>query len=350
MSNRPALEFHNPYPDAVNLELLPLATTGESFGEGELGVKLTFGQQWTELLNGRVRFGIKGGILTLECAREASQNENPAFLSLQHNTETRPLALSLSLVPNSALPQWLCFSEPRYAILQGTSQPYPLGIFAPNTPPVVTLRFTPSPSHIVLTDAENLWRHDISPNKHAILERVLARFLAKHWVNPPTPEAVGKLDHDRQAILNANTDHILQLAELVELNPLTDFAGGNFLATQLNGVDLSGAQLAGINLRGAELNDIDMSEADLRGANLSGADLSGAYLSDSDLTGADLHRASLALANLVGANFTQANLAEANVSNTTWHSAILKAAQVSHLVGLTEEMRQYFIEQGAVLN
>ncbi|WP_017304923.1 pentapeptide repeat-containing protein [Spirulina subsalsa] len=348
MSNLPALEFHNPYPDAVNLALLPLATTGESPTKRELGVKLTFGQQWTELLNGRVRFGIKGGIVVLEGDR-TPPSPAPSPLALQQGEEKLSVALSITFVENSSPLQWICSSQPYYAILQGTSQPYPLGHFPPNIP-ALTLRFTPAPSQITLTDAENLWRHDISPNKHAILERVLARFLAEHWADTPTPEALNKLDHYRQTILSANTDHILPLAELVALNPLTDFAGGNFLATQLNGVDLSGAQLRGINLRGAELNDIDMSEADLRGANLSGADLSGAYLSDSDLTGADLHRASLALANLVGANFTQANLAEANISNTTWHSAILKAAQVSHLVGLTEEMRQYFVEQGAVMN
>ncbi|GAB4188983.1 MAG: hypothetical protein Fur006_29850 [Coleofasciculaceae cyanobacterium] len=82
----------------------------------------------------------------------------------------------------------------------------------------------------------------------------------------------------------------------------------SFLASFLDGANLSRTYLSGtdfweVNLRGAFLIGADLGGVCLVGANLTGADLTGADLTGADLTGA----------NLTGANFTGANLTGADL-------------------------------------
>ncbi|HIK09435.1 MAG TPA: pentapeptide repeat-containing protein [Oscillatoriaceae cyanobacterium M33_DOE_052] len=223
-----------------------------------------------------------------------------------------------------------------------------------------------------MVEAEELWHHDISPNKHAILERKLIKSLVElklqphtHQVELPGRESTGDknlgateifwieanpeqikatealwevLQEDITKVVGAGTDDLAELAKIVNLNPLNDFAGANLLACDLRNGDFTGADFTKANLRGADLTDADFTGASLVGAKLAGADLTGAMLSDANLTGADLHLSSLALASLSGAKLEGANLHQANLSNANLSDADLTDADLTgadlHQAGL----------------
>ncbi len=252
-----------------------------------------------------------------------------------------------------------------------------------------------------MTGIEGFWPHNISPNRLAVLERKLAIWLRSQTFSQPLSlksqgyETGEELQHLTQQaatlgcdfspfqtivkdIVSAPSDHFLELAEIANLNPMTDFAGARLLGVSLTNLDLSGANFHQAYLRGADLSDSDLSQGNLSNANLSGADLSGALLSDANLSHADLHRVSFALANLSGANLTQVNLTEANLSNcnlsnailtgamlknanlhqaglaltdlsgTDFTGAIVEQARLWHDAGLSEETKQDLIQRGAI--
>ena len=258
------------------------------------------------------------------------------------------------------------------SVLKGLLKKTKLGTLNVKCQPCsIKATFEVSAPDVHLTDAEDLWNHDISPNKHAVLERKLVLFLLETQLEPylccvqlrydssvPRPSVVETRNQASQStqqlqdlierISEAKTSNFLELAEIAGLNPVKDFAGGNLLGTNLSGVDLSGANLCRANLRGAELDDADLSETNLSNTNLSGADLSGAYLGDADLSHADLHRASLALANLSGANLTGANLIEANLSNTNLSGANVEQALFGKNPGISEETKLNLKQRGAI--
>lgn len=102
----------------------------------------------------------------------------------------------------------------------------------------------------------------------------------------------------------AETTDLLQLAEIAELDPKTDFAGG-----------------------------------DLRDVNLSGADLTGFDFSHANLSDADLSNANLSNANLLFTNLTDANLS----------NAIVEKARIGANLGLSEPMQIDLARRGARL-
>lgn len=103
-------------------------------------------------------------------------------------------------------------------------------------------------------------------------------------------QSLDNLSEQIQQVLAADTEDLLELARMVQLNPAEDLAGGNLSHTDLSNVNLSGADLRCTNL----------SQTNLSGANLTGA-------------------------NLAGANLTGANLTGANLSNVVWDDACLDA-------------------------
>lgn len=266
---------------------------------------------------------------------------------------------------------------------------------------VITIRNIADKISNSMTGIEGLWPHNISPNRLAVLERKLVLWLRSQKLNSEltSPSLQYKSPEEMQALMlsataagcdfsefrmmikgvvEAKTEDLLELANIVGLNPVEDFAGAKLLGVNLRGVDLSGANLHGAYLRGADLSDADLSEANLGKVNLGGADLSGALLSNADLTEANLHRVSLALANLSGANLSGANLSDANLSNANLSDANLSGADLSdadlrqaglaltnlkganlkntnvenarlcHAPGLSEEIKQDLISRGAV--
>jgi hypothetical protein len=249
----------------------------------------------------------------------------------------------------------------------------PLGkIILKDQPCYLTATWEICPADLSITNAENLWRHDLSPNKHGILERVLARFLVQHYFTPqvcrvqyaiadsiphhdpvtlkfpePSAEKLEELQTIIDQIYQADTQNLSELAQIAGLNLKKDLAGGNFLGAVLNSVELSGSDLSCLNFRGAILTDADLSEANLSHANFSGADLSGAYLESANLQYTDFHKASLALVNLIGTNLSHANLTQTNITNANLSSATLTQTLFGDNAGMTDTLKENLQQRGA---
>jgi uncharacterized protein YjbI with pentapeptide repeats len=269
---------------------------------------------------------------------------------------------------------WITVNKDR-SVLTGDWREQKLGtVNLTGSQAAITATLTVNPRDIFISEIEGLWRHDISPNKHGVLERKLAFFLFQNHCNPyvslveltaadsntptgetlrptipgETGESVASLVNLINRVYGSTTDDFLALAQLAHLNPLTDFPGANLVGSNLSGADLGGANLCHANLRGADLTDADLSEADLSYAKLGGADLSGAYLESANLSYSDFHRASLALANLIAVDLSGANLLGTNLSNANLSSSEVAGAVFGDNPGLSEEEKQGLIQRGAI--
>ncbi|MFZ9738707.1 MAG: pentapeptide repeat-containing protein [Prochlorotrichaceae cyanobacterium] len=217
-----------------------------------------------------------------------------------------------------------------------------------------------------ILEASGLWHHDISPNSHGVLERVVLREIMRVLPNPlcywGDKAGALELDHSgRSGTLNSQAlletiatlsqcaPDLPTLLQAAQLNLSTDLVGISLMAGDLRNQDLSNANLRRSNLRGADLSDADLTEATLSYARLSGADLSGALLSNADLRGANLHRASLALANLSGADLRQADLRGANLSQVSLSGAQVKGLRWGDNEGLAASVADYLQANGAIL-
>ncbi len=354
----------NPCPDCVSLQWGILSKTEPIIIGDQLPFVLLmrFKEQEKSLLNGHLKFGIKGAILTVQL--EDGEIIEP-LSSLDNLGQLQTHSPSLAI--------WQLISPTGVSILQTESTFSPLAVFKPfNASICLTITLTITPSDLSITNAEGLWRHDIHPNQHAILDRVLAWFLYKNRLsnylcrikltsdqnrdiireNKPRgeidPQALAQLHQLLNRFDTADTQDLLELTALGNLDPLKDLAGGNFLAGELSGVALSGAILSRTNFRGANLTDADLSEALLNYSRFSGADLSGSLLGNAQLVGVDFYRASLALANLIGANLTGANLQEANLSQTNFSGATVTGAKFGQNLGMTEKMKASLAQKGAI--
>lgn len=359
------LKSQNLYPDLLSmaLEVVPIPSNSANSNQYDLYISLNFNQQWFSLLNGRIKIGLKGGQLKLKLKNSRLDEINPQlddyFEIITPASETEPT--------------WIFNFKAPTSVLNDSHQRVKLGTIKNTTQsPILQATWTVFPADVTLIDAEDLWRHDLSPNKHGVLERTIIFFLCKNQLSSSLSriqlgfsnigkEEIGQEENKAeidfpaqdelkqliQQIYSASTDEMAELAQLAKLDLKTDLAGGNLLATNLSGLELSGANLQQANLRGADLTDVDLSEANLRDANFSGADLSGAYLENANLSNAELYRASLALANLIGANLSNANLQEANLSNANLSRSILTGTKFGKNSGLSEEIKLSLQQGGA---
>ncbi|GEA26969.1 serine/threonine-protein kinase B [Microcystis aeruginosa NIES-4325] len=342
------------YPDSVSLTLEPVATDSQKF---DLYLTLHLQAQIQSLLAGEIKWGLKGGKLD--------------FLLVNCHLTLNPLSsqdLYINPINNH---QWrLSFKSPQ-SIFTGAIERINLGTVSVEEEPYhLTVQFSLTAADICITETSGLWKHDISPNKHSILERKLAFFLMENQFDaflsrislgssqveldtvlvepqPAASENLDKLPGQIERIYAAVSDDFLELAQLAELDHLTDFTGANLLAAELSGISLGMANLYQANLRGANLTDADLSEINGSYASFKGADLSGALLANADLSYADFYRSSLALANLIGSNLEGANLVEVNITQANFSGAKVKGAKFADNVGMTEELRENLRLRGA---
>lgn len=341
-------------PDYLSVELTGIPGDAGQGDKQQIDLYLTlrFHEVWQNFMEGRFKFSIKGGELKLKLENCQMLQQSPQKSPSQANNEnTKSIACHIRLGRSQTEPSWIFVFD--RAVPSGSLKNFHLGTIQFNTfPCTIQAAFDISIPDIQLTDFEGLWRHDIHPNKHAVLERKLAISLVNSSLKPhlldrpinleykspetitisnnyeieklPTvPPEINTVIHQ---VIAAKTDNFIDLAKIAQLNPTEDFYGANLIGIDLAEKDLSGVNFSRVNLRGADLSDADLTEANLSNANLGGADLSGALLSDANLAGADLHKCSVALANLSGANLNKANLQEANLSNANLSDADLSDA------------------------
>lgn len=353
------LELQNPYPDCVSLSLQ--GETNASQSTVSLSLNLSIHEQWKSLLAGQIKFGIRAGIFKLKL-KNAEFTPKSAFgaeqcqLIRSHGQE---FCWQLSANLGESL---LTLANQNFelgSLNLGEQPSYLIGIFE------IEL------ANLVITDAEGLWKHDLNPTKHGILERVLARFLHQHYLQPissiqlaigdspihdtqpltrsPEPDStrLTELQALIETIYQAETQSLADLAQIAQLDLKTDLTGGNFLGANLNGAELNNANLAHTNFRGAILTDADLSESNLSYANFSGADLSGAYLESANLRYADFHKGSLALTNLISSDLSHANLCHTTVTNANFSGATVAQAIFSQNAGMTEELQHSLEARGA---
>lgn len=401
-----SLESHNKYPDCLwmQLEAIPVSSGATETQHLDLYLSLNFNEHWFPMLGGRVKFGLQGGTLKLNlensemplAARQlvgdfqlsptektpeiqSSAKASSAEVLLTENqrgvreSSQEKIAQNgctfchVSTIGDATKPAWIFAIEGGKPVLKGLLKTAKLGELAAK-PFRIEAVFEVAKEDIYLTDAEGLWPHDITPNQHSILARILTVYLQTNKLQPalsrailcydsprverreveivPQPEA--ELQEIVDRIIGAKTDNFAELAKIANLNLAEDFGGANLRGTTLSAVDFSDANLDRANFRGADLSDADFSDANLQNAKFGGADLSGAFLGNADLKGADLHRASLALANLSGANLCGANLVEVNLINANLSGANVESAQFGNNSGLSEEMQVSLQQRGAI--
>ncbi|BAQ64266.1 pentapeptide repeat-containing protein [Geminocystis sp. NIES-3709] len=359
------LESHNQCPDCVLMELrvIPKENTTHQF---DLYLNLKFNQQEEEILDGKVKFSLRSSQLILGL--------NNIILVEKNQINSSSIQVFDSVF--SAQPTWIINHTPEQKFLQDNLSNIKLGVLEiQDSIYELTAQISAKKADIFLTDIEGLWLHDITPNKHAVLERKLAQFIDKIYLKPYISKAVFKskenindsslsyknqenlfteesklLKKIIQFIYQTQKDNFMELAEIAGLHPLSDFAGGDLTGVNLSGLNLSGSNFSYANLRGADLTDTDFSEANLKYIKLNGADLSGAYLEGTNLQNASLQNASLALANVIGANLSYANLTNTNLQNTSLGKTNVKNAVFSSNLGLDEEKKQELIKDGAIVN
>ena len=358
------LKSQNLYPDLLSMALdaVPIPANSANSDQFDLYLSLNLNQQWFSLLNGRIKLGLQGGQLKLRL-------ENSQLHEINSQLDDY---FEITTEASRTETTWIFTLESAKSLVADSLQRIKLGTIKITAQPFsLKANWTVVPADITLADAEDLWRHDLSPNKHAVVERAIIFFLCKNqlpsslsWIQlgsgnlatqeigeeektPAISVPTEELKKLIQQIYTAKTDEMAELVQLAKLNLKTDLAGGNLLAANLTGIDLNGANLKKANLRGVDLTDADLSEANLRYVNLSGADLSGAYLENADLSHGNLYRTSFAIANLIGANLSNANLQEANLSNTSLNLAVVTGAKFGNNTGLSEEMKQILQEGGA---
>lgn len=359
LSTMPLLESQNKYPDCLSmkLEAIPVHSGSTDTHELDLYLTLEFNEQWESLLGGRIKFGFKSGELKLKLEGGEFSLVSGEFSAAFCQVTKKDLTEN---------PVWVFEPKPGETFLKGLLNQAKLGTLKLSDKPCrFEANFEVLPQHVSVRAAENLWRHDISPNKLAVIERKLVVLLTSAKLQPYPSQAqlcyecfprfssaqnspnLEQLQDLIQQISEAKTNDFTELAKIATLDVM-NFAGGNLLGANLSKVDLSGANLCRTNLRGADLTDADLSEANLSGAILSGADLSGAYLENADLSYTDLHRASLALANLGGADLCGANLHETNLSNANLSGAKVKSARFGNNSGLSQELKENLSQRGAI--
>lgn len=362
---------------------------------------LDFHQEWQELNQGRFLVGLRGGQLILSLGNAIWFH--PERLSFEAITSSQ-CECQVEFAGTPSALEWNFSAKRGTTVLQGSLAQMKLGVVqVTGSPLVIEATFKVGALDVQFLAAQGLWPRDVSPNRHSVLERTLIRSLLEYKLQPyvsrvelrfsdleqppslssyqveADDEGFSRLDETIAGILAADTNDLLELAKIANLNPLVDLAGANLLGTTLSDVDLTGANLDGANLRGADWNDVDLSGASLVGANLAGADFTGSLLSDVNLTGANLQRCSLALVNLSGANLKGANLTEAILTNANlsdanltdanltgadlqgaglvrtklagvkWDNTNVKQARFKIDSGLSEEMEQQFKSQGAIV-
>ncbi|AFZ45326.1 pentapeptide repeat protein [Halothece sp. PCC 7418] len=323
--------------DASALTLLGTPHSDESASDVpiDLAVGLHLSAGTFPLGGGKVKYGFTGGTLKIDL-RAAH---------FTHFSEEMQHHLPITKFPTMTHPTWKFALPAGLNVLEIDVESILLGSLTPTAENwSVDASLTIGKSELLITEVEGLWRHDLRPNKQAILHRKIALFLLENYLpsplisiqmdasvtkektSPTTTETSGLLS-TIEDLIDAESNDFLELCEIADLNPRLDFAGANLRGTTLRGLDLNGANWSRVNLRGAELTDADLSQGNLQGAKLSGADLSGAYLSNANLKNSDFHRASLALANLSGANLEGANLQEANLSQANLNDCNLEGAK-----------------------
>ncbi|QSJ18245.1 hypothetical protein JYQ62_05345 [Nostoc sp. UHCC 0702] len=174
----PEPQPENRYPDCLYMELEAIEVQS---GQIELPVTIRFNEQWEPLLNGRVKFGLKGGELKLKLENgEILDNSNHLIGSVE-------LVSTVCQVKTNGLqfnPAWVFELKIGASVLKG-SLDRRLGIMnVTGKPCCVEAIFEVSLKYLHLTNIEGLYPQNVSLNKQLILEAAIRKHLWESKLKP----------------------------------------------------------------------------------------------------------------------------------------------------------------------
>ena len=164
----PDLHSHNPYPNLLTLKIEAVAD--------RLGLHLQSDRDVFPVIDGWVRLGLMG--LHLSCCESPTQ---PTALQLQspqdlHQQQPQVTWLGQPPTPGHTAIHYRALTQ-NHEGLRGT---WTLGQIRDDVRPDrhrSGLDVSVTPADLRIMEAEGLWHHDISPNHHGILERLVVKHL-----------------------------------------------------------------------------------------------------------------------------------------------------------------------------
>ena len=240
LSTKPQPKPENQCPDCLYLELEGIPVKRENHNhlefwsasapkqQIELYLTINFNEQWEELNQGRVKFGLKGGELRLKLKNseipyesrqlsgslelymtqegqgtESHQVQKPIGVRAsatqyllngkktgadQEPSQTERFPITVCHVTTKVSeenPAWIFEEEMGEPVLKGLLNQVKLGTLnVLGFPCFVEATFEVSKRDVCLTDAEGLWSPDLSRNKKAVLDRLIIQRLLEPQFKP----------------------------------------------------------------------------------------------------------------------------------------------------------------------
>ncbi|NCQ05692.1 MAG: pentapeptide repeat-containing protein, partial [Cyanobacteria bacterium] len=205
------LESHHQCPDCLFMELQFIPKVNNQF---ELYLNLKHNQQQEEILDGRVKFGLRYSklLLTLNNLVFIEKAEiNSSIITVANNVFSSQLIWDINYLSDGKF-------------LQGNLTKIKLGVLELNSDYYeLKAQIVAKKADIFITDIEGLWRHDITPNKHSILERKLAEFIENTQLTPYISQVIfcskdanfsSTLPHQKQD--NLTEKQALELRKIIQ--------------------------------------------------------------------------------------------------------------------------------------
>lgn len=187
----PQPEPENRCPNCLYMKLEDIPVQAE---QKDLHLTIKFNEQWEPFLNGRVKFGLKGGELKLRLENgdipEESRNLTGLLdLSVESETgETENFPVSVcEITTNGSMttPAWVFRLKNFAAVLKGSIERERLGTLnLVKQPCSVEATFEVLLSNVYLTATEGLYPANISRNKQIIIETAIAKKLVELKLKP----------------------------------------------------------------------------------------------------------------------------------------------------------------------
>ncbi|MBK1987800.1 hypothetical protein A0J48_009660 [Sphaerospermopsis aphanizomenoides BCCUSP55] len=178
-STTPQPQHENRYPDCLYMELQAIPVNPDQI---DLPVTMHFNEQWEPLLNGRVKFGVKGGQLKLKlknCKIPYDSHELTGRFVL------KPAVCQVTTNGSKSNPTWEFELSIGARVLIGSLQNQKLGtVQLRNKPCSVEATFEVSQQYVHLMETEGLYPTNISRNKQIILEASFRKYLLESKLQP----------------------------------------------------------------------------------------------------------------------------------------------------------------------
>jgi hypothetical protein len=184
------INHENRFPNCLRIQLEGILGESEQI---DLPVEIEFNEQWESLGSGRVKFGLKGGILRLNLENAQIPDNLLNLTGLKELQET-PATENFQLpsmcqitMNNSELNLAWVFELKMIGsqVLKGVLPQEKLGTLTVNDRPCyVEATFEVILRYVHITDVEGLWPANIARNKQIVLERKIAEYLWKSQLQP----------------------------------------------------------------------------------------------------------------------------------------------------------------------